>query len=636
MASVANAFDLLKGAGEQVASKANKKKKSKPKPKAAPEPAEAASEAVVPEQDEEVLQAEACAVLEKSARTFNSGSDRVKLWKDWIRQAGDRSPKASKYRAEDGNLIQFKELVLRSRALEITVESCVTSPLTPEQANSLQQLLSTFLPRVDASALASSIARLAQLLAEDTQSFDTTGAAQRAVHNVVASLKVAKADAEAPASKPVSLYDRLLGIDREANKQHGFLASVEKLAADPAKRVNQQSSGISKAHIDSAKELVRLYGDKFDLLQPNSTAGQAKQRDTSSASQATIRSLEEVKQLISNHLKEARKLEESVKGAAMSADAQRAQAVAALRREEAVLAQQAAEIAGQVRVLESQLAQLKGQAAEVEDKRVRLQQQQAKALEALGASTGRKLPGLSAQHYHEELAASEQLLRLVDPSRTAEAGDQLAAAQEEHSTTAQDYMSSVRNLLQMSSSSLADVPNKVVFCRQRIAQAEKLSSLGAGGKDKSTKTHQEAEKLLGETVRHCEEMMSGAQAALEGMRSRFPAFTMEQQTALSQAAYEIEDMMSHIRGQYELAMAAVRGQAPVPALPGATAAGAAGAVGGPSSAGAAVGSLGAPAFLAAPAGAVPRPAGGLGPIMPPAAAALSSGGSLAGRNRVET
>jgi hypothetical protein len=38
-----------------------------------------------------------------------------------------------------------------------------------------------------------------------------------------------------------------------------------------------------------------------------------------------------------------------------------------------------------------------------------------------------------------------------------------------------------------------------------------------------------------------------------------------------------------------------------------------------------VGSLGAPAFLAAPAGAVPRPAGGLGPIMPPAAAAMRCG-----------
>jgi hypothetical protein len=45
----------------------------------------------------------------------------------------------------------------------------------------------------------------------------------------------------------------------------------------------------------------------------------------------------------------------------------------------------------QVRALESQLAQLRGQAAEVEDKRVRLQQRQAAALEALSATTGRKM-----------------------------------------------------------------------------------------------------------------------------------------------------------------------------------------------------------------------------------------------------
>jgi len=56
--------------------------------------------------------------------------------------------------------------------------------------------------------------------------------------------------------------------------------------------------------------------------------------------------------------------------------------------------------------------------------------------------------------------------------------------------------------------------------RLSCCQAEKLSSLGAAGKDKSSKTREEAEKLLGETVRHCEEMMAGTQAALEGMRSR--------------------------------------------------------------------------------------------------------------------
>ena len=45
----------------------------------------------------------------------------------------------------------------------------------------------------------------------------------------------------------------------------------------------------------------------------------------------------------------------------------------------------------QVRALEAQLSQLRGQAAEVEDKRLRLQQRQAAALEALSATTGRKM-----------------------------------------------------------------------------------------------------------------------------------------------------------------------------------------------------------------------------------------------------
>jgi DNA repair exonuclease SbcCD ATPase subunit len=144
-------------------------------------------------------------------------------------------------------------------------------------------------------------------------------------------------------------------------------------------------------------------------------------------------------------LQEASSLEQNVKGKAVSAEAKRAQAVASIRREEAVLAQQASELAGQVRSkkhaccacsswlvhtastrssclslpahlyvhalthivcvavsavacccpqirqLESQLAQLRSQAAEVEDKRAKLQQRQSVALDALSASTGRKI-----------------------------------------------------------------------------------------------------------------------------------------------------------------------------------------------------------------------------------------------------
>lgn len=52
-------------------------------------------------------------------------------------------------------------------------------------------------------------------------------------------------------------------------------------------------------------------------------------------------------------------------------------------------------------------------------------------------------------------------------------------------------------------------------------QAEKLSSLGDLGKEKSAKTLADSEKLLQETVKHCEEMLAAAQVALEGMRSRW-------------------------------------------------------------------------------------------------------------------
>lgn len=73
------------------------------------------------------------------------------------------------------------------------------------------------------------------------------GAAQRAVHNVISTLKTSKADAE-PTTKPTTLYDSLANLDREAHKQQGFLASVEKLSSnDPTKpRVPGQGSGISK------------------------------------------------------------------------------------------------------------------------------------------------------------------------------------------------------------------------------------------------------------------------------------------------------------------------------------------------------------------------------------------------------
>lgn len=90
MASQINAFAALNAIGSgQAPASGNKKKKNK-KAKAQ---GEAAAEVVAPAagQDAVVEVGEACAVLDKTARTFKSGSDRLKLWKDWIKQVGTGS-----------------------------------------------------------------------------------------------------------------------------------------------------------------------------------------------------------------------------------------------------------------------------------------------------------------------------------------------------------------------------------------------------------------------------------------------------------------------------------------------------------------------------------------------------------------
>jgi hypothetical protein len=86
MANIVNAFDALSQIGRGEAAPASKKKKAKkPKAQVAQEDAGAAAPA---EQEAVIDFQEACAVLDKTARTFKSGGDRLKLWKDWIKQVG--------------------------------------------------------------------------------------------------------------------------------------------------------------------------------------------------------------------------------------------------------------------------------------------------------------------------------------------------------------------------------------------------------------------------------------------------------------------------------------------------------------------------------------------------------------------
>eukprot|EP00877_Chromochloris_zofingiensis_P006769 jgi/Chrzof1/2345/Cz11g11220.t1 len=569
MATTTNAFDLLIGTGEQIAADKKKNKKSKAKPKASTDvgaPGDVTDSLVnllvtdAPEDSGEVDVREGCAILEKSAKTCKTGTDRLKLWKDWMKQAGDKSPKAIKYRDSDGSLMDFKQLMMHSRALEITVEECMSYPLSWDNSSNLQQLFGTFLPRADAQVLATSVIRLAQLLAEDTQSYDTLGAAQRAVRDVIAALKVAKEEkGDTTGSRLTSTFNRLDKIDQEINRQQTFL-----------QKIAQTGGSISRQQIESGQQLVKLQAEKLDLLMQGAGARSGQQVD--GTLQNTIRSVQELKSVINNHLRAARAVEESSKGDSHSADAQSGQAVAALQREEAVLSQQAAQLNAQIRALEAQLASLHSEAAEVAERHARVQQRKQAALGALGAqSTGRRAAqSSSSQHYSEELAAADGLLQLVDPSHASNNSEQLASARQAGIDGVPQYLGLVRQLLSMNLSSLAEVPTKIMFYRQRLDRAQKLSALGGSG----AKQTEDAGKLLADTLSHSDNSLQSSMDALEGVRRRFTEFSMahpEVAGALMQHVQEIEELGMHIKAQYEVVRSAAEGAAP-PLQPAANAA----------------------------------------------------------------
>jgi hypothetical protein len=113
----------------------------------------------------------------------------------------------------------------------------------------------------------------------------------------------------------------------------------------------------------------------------------------------------------------------------------------------------------------------------------------AAACDASGpAHTRWNTPNATHTHTHTHTQQTQRNARtlhpqLLDPSRASADGDSLAAAQAEHGNAAEQYMASVRNLMHMAGSNLADVPSKVEFVRQRISQVRRLRArAGLGGR----------------------------------------------------------------------------------------------------------------------------------------------------------
>lgn len=138
MASVGNAFDLLRS-GETPAASKNKKKKNKSKQKTtADEGAPAVTTETVSEtatRSEEVVElADAVPILEKSART--QGPNRIKLWKDWQRQVPCR--------ASSGRSRMFLLCVLVGCMLMSHLSSCRLQTGAPRHSSTGPRMAALF------------------------------------------------------------------------------------------------------------------------------------------------------------------------------------------------------------------------------------------------------------------------------------------------------------------------------------------------------------------------------------------------------------------------------------------------------------------------------------------------------------
>lgn len=131
------------------------------------------------------------------------------------------------------------QVMLRSRALELTLQSCLAQPLAEGQEADLQQLLATFLPGAPSAQLASAVARLGVLLAADAHSFDSAGAAQRALLAVVGALKAApKAGAGGASAKGSVLSEwtgKLEAVDDQLAAKNTALVKLAQAGAPIAK-----------------------------------------------------------------------------------------------------------------------------------------------------------------------------------------------------------------------------------------------------------------------------------------------------------------------------------------------------------------------------------------------------------------
>lgn len=504
-----NAFDLLaEGGGQPAAAPSKSKKKNKKKGSVAvigePIVDQQSSAAKAPEPQPVQSVKDAGEALEAAAAAAGAG-ELGSLAADWAEQL----VRGDAVFADGKALVEFRQVLLRGRALEALLESACARGSPASDAQPLAQLLGDLahasVPGGFAAVLADAAASLGQLAAVDPLA--PTPAGKRAVCAALGLLKRGiprppqAAATEAPAAK-------LRRLASELGRQEARLGGPT-----PPKELGKLYSAI-----------LDLLCGQLDVLRPATSPSQAPELA------AALRALEDLRAALAARLQEV----QAPPKPKLSVEEQVAEAEAAHRKDEAANAARLGEVEARIASLEAELATLRAEAAELRERRASSAQHHKARLS--GIRSGKPAAGASpaeiAAALQGGLGALEGLSGAVRggglPAGAAPASDAAALAAEVVAAEVPvKLLGAMQQVVELNLQQLVELGGKARFYRERldkaVKQGEQAAKLGVGDPKAFQQQRATAEKNVKEVLAACEAAAAAARGAVAAYRERLPA-----------------------------------------------------------------------------------------------------------------
>mmetsp|Transcript_8297 Transcript_8297/g.9646 ORF Transcript_8297/g.9646 Transcript_8297/m.9646 type:complete len:689 (+) Transcript_8297:42-2108(+) len=456
--------------------------KSKKKGKAPQAMAEEAFQAAPASQSAKSTTSEGLAKnLQSAAASALDDDARVKLWKDWTRQAHDSTAKYTK----GAETVDFKQVMLSCNALETTVQGCFTTPVAPKYEDKLQGLLVAVLPPCGqvASTLSRTIVQLSEMLTDEGS--DLVSAGKAAVLAVIRTLKAGPA-------KTDDLLPKVEALDREVSDRQRRLQELEVAA--------QGSTAPSPQLTRYATELFRLSEDKVSLLSSGTVATSNGSGNNTSSGNA-LEFLRQFTSMAKICLDQATS-EQSNRKTMNQGDA---------------LKEQAAKLATDIAACERQLANLKKQAEKVQAQRQAL---------ASGKSVNMTQVNHAAQYSKQiEIIKSVEselvnYLKATSPSQSGPAKNVLPKA-------LAGYLMSLEVFLRYKQEQMVGFGDRLTRLVKNVpvGQAQNLKALGDQLQTQQQKVLEKTKGLIKETVSSSAEVVQEVRAAKASLDQRAHFFT---------------------------------------------------------------------------------------------------------------